>query len=95
MASNTKLNQYEKADLRDMRANQKLEIARTVDSRTTIAFQTLGNTVRFSTAVASPDEKKIRNKVGEYNARMRFVVGQFAVLSHENFGNFLFIIGAD
>ena len=70
MASNTKLSAFEKIALENMRLNQK-DVKIVVSWQTTIAYREFPNTVEFSLSVSSPDEKKFRAKVGEFNARFR------------------------
>lgn len=72
MASNTKLSPIEKQDLRDFKAEMPKNMAFGQSGRVTVLAQITGNVVRFSTSVASPDEKKFRHKVGQYHAAMRW-----------------------
>lgn len=80
MASNTKLNQTEKEILREFKAEMPKNMAFGQSGRVTVLAQITGNVVKFSTAVASPDEKKIRRKVGQYLAVCRWDNDQFAVM---------------
>lgn len=80
MASNTKLNQTEKEILREFKAEMPKNMAFGQSGRITVLAQITGNVVKFSTAVASPDEKKIRRKVGQYLAFCRWDNDQFAVM---------------
>lgn len=48
--------------------------------RLTVLVQVMPNCVRVATALASPDEKKIRRKVGEFYAANRFADGKISVL---------------
>lgn len=70
MASNTKLLEFQKELLEEMRETQK-DVKTVTDGKTTIAYREFPNTVEFALAVSSPDEKKFRAKVGEYHARRR------------------------
>lgn len=70
MRSNTKLSAFEKIALENMRLNQK-DVKIVVNWQTTIAYREFPRTVEFSLSVSSPDEKKFRAKVGEFNARFR------------------------
>lgn len=82
--SNTKLDNYDKEQLVFMKMrNPAVTLAN--NEQTTIAFQLKGNTVHFALAVASPDEKKFRRKVGEYNALNRYENGQYAVMEKWDF----------
>jgi hypothetical protein len=80
MASNTKLNSAQKEILRDFKAEMPKNMAFGQSGRVTVLAQITGNVVKFSTAVASPDEKKIRRKVGQYYAAGRWDSDQFAVM---------------
>lgn len=77
MTSNTKLTTEEKAELKEMKiaaANSNIRVIN-LDNKTVMAYSVKGNTVEFSLAVMSPDEKKFRVKVGEYYALSRFELG--------------------
>lgn len=80
MASNTKLNQTEKEILREFKAEMPKNMAFGQSGRITVLAQITGNVVKFSTAVASPDEKKIRRKVGQYLAVCRWDNDMHAVM---------------
>ena len=80
MASNTKLTPMEKQDLRDFKDNMAKNMAFGQSGRVTVLAQITGNVVKFSTAVASPDEKKIRRKVGQFHAASRWHNDSFAVM---------------
>ena len=80
MASNTKLDSAQKEILRDFKAEMPKNMAFGQSGRVTVLAQVTGNVVKFSTAVASPDEKKIRRKVGQYHAADRWYNDQFAVM---------------
>lgn len=80
MASNTKLNQTEKEILRDFKDEMPKNMAFGQSGRVTVLAQITGNVVKFSTAVASPDEKKIRRKVGQYHAADRWYNHMQAVM---------------
>ena len=80
MASNSKLNHPQKEILRDFKTDMPKNMAFGQCGRVTVLAQITGNVVKFSTAVASPDEKKIRRKVGQYYAAGRWHNDQFAVM---------------
>lgn len=73
MLSNSKLTEYEKAERKRLKAELLaaggvLVLAGAV----TVALQRTGRTSGcFAVSIASPDEKKIRQKVGEYHALAR------------------------
>lgn len=73
MASNTKLTAEQKQELKAMRATERgVYIGRDFTGRATVALVRTGRYMgEFSASIASPDEKKIRPKVGEFNARLR------------------------
>lgn len=76
MASNTKLTDSQKSELRNFKNCTKCEgITLAHNGQTTMAFLPRGNTVEFALSVASPDEVKFRRKVGEYHALDRFYGG--------------------
>ena len=93
--SNTKLDSYEKEQLGFMKMrNPGVTIVN--NGQTTVVFQLKGNTVQFATAVAAPEEKKFRRKVGEYNALNRYENGQYAVVEKYDFCAMLFeVFGMD
>ena len=83
MRSNTKLTTQQKMD-------RKLMLAQfTADGGTigaeapmVVVFMPTGsNTAEIATAMASPEEKKFRRKVGEYHALTRFYDRQVSVVS--------------
>jgi hypothetical protein len=80
MASNTKLTPMEKQDLREFKREMPKNMAFGQSGRVTVLAQITGNVVRFSTAVASPDEQKIRRKVGQYHAACRWMQDMHAVM---------------
>lgn len=80
MASNTKLDAVQKEILRDFKAEMPKNMAFGQAGRVTVLAQVTGNVVKFSTAVSSPDEKKIRRKVGQFHAADRWYNDQFAVM---------------
>ena len=85
--ANTKLSPECKAILKELRENFKGKLKFSGD--TTIAYFEAGNTVIFSLAVASPDEKKVRRKVGEYLALTRLDQGQSVAMRSWDFFNML------
>lgn len=87
MTSNTKLTAEEKAELKEMKIaaeNDNVHVIN-LDNKTVIAYSVKGNTVEFSLAVMSPDEKKFRVKVGEYHALSRFELGYTVKMDKEDF----------
>lgn len=72
MASNTKLSSIEKDDLKNFKDEMPKNMAFGQCGRVTVLAQITGNVVRFSTSVASPDEKKFRRKVGQFHAAARW-----------------------
>lgn len=72
MASNTKLSHIDKADLKVFKEGMTKNMAFGQCGRVTVLVQITGNVVRFSTAVASPDEQKFRRKVGQFHAAARW-----------------------
>lgn len=85
LASNSKLTPAEKLILKEYRA---LQMGSTVLYRnfdTTVLAKFGPTVVTFSTSVRSPNEKKNRNKVGEYRARCRFDNGEVSVLNVADF----------
>lgn len=85
MQANTKLNTWEKENLKGMRLEQTGAQVLNLDNCTTMVFQDMGNTVKFALSVMAPTEKKFRPKVGEYFARMRFGSDQTVAISHTDF----------
>lgn len=77
MASNSKLTPAQKADRKDMIAalpdGSSMSLSLTGVTFLVVPF---GAVDRVYTSVASPDEVKIRRKVGEYHALMRWAQGQ-------------------
>lgn len=84
MQSNTKLNDAQKENLREMRKYQDVQVL-PLDYKTTIAFMPRGNTVEFALSVMSYNEKKFRPKVGEYFARCRFENGETVKMEKHDF----------
>lgn len=80
MASNTKLSKAEKATLKDFKANMPKNMAFGFCVETTVLVEVNKNVVRFSTSVAGPDEVKIRRKVGQYHAMLRWGNGETAIM---------------
>ena len=80
MASNTKLTAYEKVMLKSYKKSMPKNMAFATHGRLTVLVQIMPNCVRVATAVASPDEKKIRRKVGEFHAANRFANDKISVL---------------
>ena len=80
MASNTKLTSIEKDDLKVFKQGMPKNRAFGQCGRVTVLAQITGNVVRFSTAVASPDEQKIRRKVGQFHAASRWHDDQISMM---------------
>lgn len=78
MSSNTKLDAYSKAVLKQFkRENPNATFAASPDGRVTVLVlphPTL-SMGQFSVAIASENEKKIRRKVGEFEALRRYLDG--------------------
>lgn len=92
MASNSKLNDYLRAVLSELKFDAKtkdIELAH--NGRTTLAFHHKGNTVELSLSVASPDEAKFRRKVGEFHALSRFFDNATVKMAVEDFEEFYYI----
>ena len=79
MASNTKLSQDQKDSLKFFKDEMPKNMVFGQSGRVTVLVQLTGNVMRFSTAVASPDEKKLRRKVGQYHAADRWTNGEISV----------------
>lgn len=95
MNSNTKLTPDQKFILKDLKKEARDNgINWANNGETTIAFKRMGNTVRFSTSVSSPDETKFRRKVGEYYALIRLMDhDNYVVLNLSDFDNMMANIG--
>ena len=95
MNSNTKLDSEQKSILKDIKKEARDNgINWANNGETTIAWRYMGNTVRFSTSVASPDETKFRRKVGEYHEITRLMWdNEYVVLNLTDFGNMLVNMG--
>jgi hypothetical protein len=88
MFSNSKLTKTQKAYLKEM-AEFNPQIKFTTMGNTTIAFQTVGNLIEFSTAICADTEKKNRPKVGKYLALTRLEAGETVKLIPYQFENML------
>lgn len=77
MSSNSKLNDLQKYELREMKAGFGYEkgVIVQVDGVTVVLTRTGKNSGKFTASVASLDEKKIRRKVGEFHALTRWMNG--------------------
>ena len=84
MTSNTKLSDFERQTLRDLRLEQK-GVKVVNNGETTIAYREFPNTVEFSLSVANRDEKKFRAKVGEYYARIRMEYNETVKMDKHDF----------
>ncbi len=72
--ANTKLNDYQKQERKNMMQTAKNTGVQVVnlDNKTVMVYKDCGNTVEFALAVMAPDEQKFRVKVGEFYALERF-----------------------
>ena len=84
MASNTKLTRSQKEQLKTFKALMPRNMAFATVGRVTVLVEVDTNVVRFATAVASPDELKVRRKVGEYMAAERWQAGQTALAPRDS-----------
>lgn len=80
MASNSKISSSAKSELKLFKKAMPKNMAFATHGRFTVLVQIMSNCVLVSTALASPDEKKIRRKVGEFHAMSRMNGGYYAVL---------------
>lgn len=80
MFSNTKLTAGQKLTLKLFKKQMPKNMAFGHWGRVTVLIQITGNVIKFSTSVASPYEKKLRKKVGEWYALERWNMKQYAVL---------------
>jgi len=71
MASNSKLLSSEKADLKALKKSMPKNMAFAQSGPVTVLVRVMTNCVHVSTALASPNEKKVRAKVGQYRAAER------------------------
>lgn len=87
MNSNSKLTPDQKFILKNMKMKaQNMGIKLLDNGKTTIAYKELGNTVKFSVSVTSPDEKKYRSKVGQFYALERIMNhNQYVTMNKDNF----------
>lgn len=90
MASNTKLDTFQKSALIDLKQEATAHgVELFVAGRVTVAFRRLGNTVRFANSVASPCEMKIRRKVGQFIALNAYFNDQTTILPVDVFDDYL------
>lgn len=82
MASNSKISAHAKSELKWFKKSMPKNVAFATSGSLTVLVRVMSNCVMVSTALASPDEKKIRRKVGEFHAMERMSVGKYVV-----FGN--------
>jgi len=87
MQANTKLDAFQKAELKTMRVGAVQYGVKVVnlDNKTTIAYKALGNTVEFALSVMAPTEKKFRPKVGEFWALQKFFDSQIVKMAKPDF----------
>lgn len=78
--SNTKLTPTEKACLREYKETMPKNMAFATLGRLTVLVAVQSNCLHLATSLASPDEQKVRRKVGEWYAMDRYISGQYAVL---------------
>ena len=84
--SNSKLSQVQKSELKSLKQdfeNRGGVIVQNVDKGVTVAIVEAfpgSNTMRVSTSVQSPDERKFRRKVGEFHALQNMENERFIVL---------------
>lgn len=75
--SNTKLTKIENTERKEMKAEFLADGGYLFShGRVTLAAMPMGNTFRVAVSIASPDEQKIRRKVGEYHAMLAFDCGE-------------------
>ena len=79
--ANTKLDSFEKIQLREMRKNQtkpEIHIFQYPEHGITIGIRKTGQFMgQLAVSICSPGEDKFRKKVGEYNVRASFPNGQY------------------
>jgi hypothetical protein len=77
MSSNSKLNDLQKYELREMKTGFGYEngVIAQVEGATIVLTRTGETSGKFSVSMASLDEKKIRRKVGEFHALSRWMNG--------------------
>lgn len=80
MASNTKLTALKKVMLKSYKKSMPKNMAFATYGRFTVLVRVMSNCVLVSTALASPDEKKIRPKVGEFHAMSRMNNGYYVAM---------------
>ena len=77
-ASNSKLSKFQKQELKAFKAANPTAIFTSFPNGVTLL--TVANISysggRFSVSIASQDEKRLRRKVGEFHAAMRFESGE-------------------
>lgn len=90
----TKLTADQKEILADMKIDAATMGIKVVnDGNTTIAYMVQGNTVRFSTSVTAPTEKKFRRKVGEYLALNRLIEdNEYVIMNKFDFDNMMTLV---
>lgn len=85
MTSNSKLTREQKAALKGFKILMRKNMAFGHSGGVTVLVEVNKNVVRFSTSVASPDEQKIRKKVGQYHAMERWDNGETAIMPTDRF----------
>jgi hypothetical protein len=85
MQANTKLSDYDKEILKELKEILKDVQVLNLNDETTIAFKPLGNTVEFALSVMAPTEKKFRRKVGEFYALQKFYDNETVKMAKEDF----------
>lgn len=85
MASNSKLDKFQKQDLLDFKQGLGKNSAFGVWGDTTVFVKRVSRDfAQVSASFASPDEKKFRPKVGEWHAMTRFEIGEFALMKFDH-----------
>lgn len=80
MASNSKISSFAKSELKLFKMSMRRNMAFATSCNLTVLVRVMSNCVMVSTALASPDETKIRRKVGEFHAMERMNEGKYVVL---------------
>jgi hypothetical protein len=80
MASNSKLNSAQKTALKHFKAKMSENMAFASNGRLTLLVRVMPNCVHISTALASPDEIKIRKKVGQFYVTKRMFNESYVVV---------------
>jgi len=84
MASNSKIGVFAKSELKDFKKSMPKNMAFHATGSVTVLVRVMTNCVQVSTALASPKEKKIRRKVGEFHAMARMNDGYYVALPRQD-----------